>query len=91
MTTKPWECIGCSNTLGLLEGTELRPSPDVSCITRNSNLALTCPKCGQVKIWYSSDPINRAIYNLIDAMVGQFSKRLLATLGENTQRIEKKD
>ena len=82
-----WLCVECGLELGEVQGGELVPSekvPQANLRTRGPNLAVTCPNCGSVKTWYTADPIVRALYQLIDAMVTVAAKRMVTVLSEQT-------
>jgi hypothetical protein len=91
MSGKQWRCIGeeCSEVLGILEGNELRVGASVPTITRMSNLVLTCPECGTQKIWYSSDPIVRAAYQIVDTLASEFARRSVQHFGKHLQPSSK--
>lgn len=87
-----WFCINntCNHVLGVVRGSELNVSEDVpgSCIqTRGANLSIVCPKCGTTKIWYTSDPIVRAVYQFIDATITAGAHRFIMHLGEQRKNL----
>lgn len=64
-----WLCIDCGYVMGTVIGGELKPAGDVKEVRTNGpNLVLTCPTCGFVKQWYTSDPVVRAVYQLVNAI-----------------------
>lgn len=84
-----WMCISCGNVLGEMVGGELRPDksiPGDHFITRGPNLVVTCPHCGATKVFYTSDPIVRAMYQLVDALATGMARRTVAQLSEETIR-----
>lgn len=68
-----WVCIGCGTTLGNLIGKELVIDSSAEVKTQGANLVITCPKCNRKKVWYPSDPVLRAINQLIDALSSAMS------------------
>lgn len=86
-----WTCISCSAELGEVVAGELVVLvPAKNARTRGVNLVLTCPKCGAEKVWYSSDPIVRAVYQLVDAITGVAARRMVeVTSRELMNRLEK--
>jgi ribosomal protein S27E len=75
-----WYCVDCSTVLGKLQGGELigvKEVPSQNYETRGPNLKVTCPECGRVKIWFTSDNITRALYQLINAIAGESAKKML--------------
>jgi hypothetical protein len=80
-----WLCIDCGRVLGNVLGGELKPAvPPEQIITRGPNLVITCPECGFVKSWYTSDPIVKAVYQLVDAMSYAHAKRVLHLVSEGS-------
>ncbi len=89
MKTSDWRCINeqCGRTLGRVFGGEYQPSDDFSASkvqTRGPNLVITCPDCGTQKVWYTADPITRAMYQLVDAIATQGAKRMIRKVSELT-------
>lgn len=83
MARKKWLCIECGLELGQIEGGELRPAVHGShTITRGPNLLVECPDCGFKKVFYTADPIVRAMYQLIDAMSDGMANRMLFLLAD---------
>ena len=82
-----WLCVNCGLPLGTVAGGELVPSenvPHANIRTRGPNLVLVCPDCGQVKTFYTSDPIVRAMYQLVDAIATALARRVLSQLSDGT-------
>lgn len=80
-----WYCVSCGHVLGHVVGGEFQPAVGGECLmTRGPNLAVTCPECGTVKTFYTADPIVRAVYQFVDAIVTVMTRRLLANLSEAT-------
>ena len=89
MSSTDWYCVNYSHVIGHVVGKELTVADDVpgrNIRTRGVDLAVQCPECDRVKIWYTSDQINRAINQLIDAMASAFASRLVPKIGDITQR-----
>ena len=87
-----WLCINCGETLGFMQGGELKPAvPGEFLLTRGPNLVVTCPKCGSVKTFYTSDPVVRAMYQLVDALASALARRVVTLVSEGTLRIPNKD
>ena len=83
-----WHCVDCDHVLGQVIGRELSPDesvPHSNIRTRGVDLSITCPNCSRVKIWYTSDPVNRAINQLLDALTTAFVNRLVPMLGDVTR------
>lgn len=75
-----WFCVNqeCGFVLGNVVGSELHVGKEVTNVsTRGVNLAIVCPECSTLKIWYTADPIVRSIYQLIDAISAESAKRLI--------------
>jgi hypothetical protein len=85
-----WYCVSrsCGEQLGELVGKELRVTSGAKCITDGPNLIVECPKCGQTKVWYTSDTLVRATYQLVDAMVSLFIARALPKASRAIQSLE---
>ena len=84
-----WYCVNCGHVIGHVIGKELTPADDVpsnNVRTRGVDLSVQCPECDRVKIWYTSDAINRAINQLIDAVTTAFVHRLVPKLGDLTSK-----
>lgn len=77
-----WYCVSCGEVLGGVYGNELIPVIEGYLIkTSGPNLALTCPRCGQVKIWYTSDAVVRAIYQLVNALSSVAAQAMIEQIG----------
>jgi uncharacterized Zn finger protein len=82
-----WQCIECGAKLGDVMGGEFTPGEDVpqkNIHTRGPNLVVTCPHCGAIKTWYTSDPIVKATYQLVEAVTTQMAKRLIHQVSVGT-------
>ncbi len=84
-----WYCINedCRYELGSVLGGEYYPADSVSgghLQTRGPNLVVKCPGCGTQKVWYTADPITRAMYQLVDAVATQGARRMVKTFSEIT-------
>lgn len=85
-----WYCINCSFVLGEVIGSEFHVSKDVSgefIQTRGPNLKIKCPECGAIKIWYTSDPIVRAIYQLVDAIVSVAASQMVTKVAREIRSL----
>lgn len=90
-----WRCINnsCSRVLGYVRGGEFYPAEDVvgdNIHTRGPNLTVTCPDCGTIKMWYTADPITRALYQLVEAISSVAAKRMVRKVSELTMTQNKK-
>ena len=86
-----WYCINhsCGAVLGNVLGSELVLGNDIKgkdVQTRGPNLVIKCPQCSTPKVWYTSDPIVRSLYQLIDATVSVMAHRMMKEVGEKTHR-----
>jgi len=84
-----WFCINeeCRKVLGEVMGGEFFPGEGIIgkfLQTRGPNLVVTCPECGTQKVWYTADPITRALYQLVDAISTQSAKRMISKVSELT-------
>lgn len=78
-----WKCIGCGFVLGKVLGGELHPSVHGSNTrTAGPNLVVTCPECGSIKTFYTSDPVVRAIYQLLNATSAVAAESIMKKLSE---------
>jgi hypothetical protein len=89
MSKNAWYCINeeCNRELGEVLGSEFHPASDVggeNLQTRGPNLVVRCPNCGTPKVWYTADPITRAMYQLVDAISTQAAKRMISKVSEIT-------
>lgn len=86
-----WYCVNCSHVLGRIVGGELVPAVDgKNIITSGPNLNITCPKCGAVKVFYTSDPVVRAVYQLVHAISDVAARSMIAQLGKAVHDADKK-
>lgn len=75
-----WLCIECGDSLGNVVGGELHPTvPSIR--TSGVNLVVTCPNCGFVKTWYTSDSSSRAVHQLIDSMASEMAAAVVRNIG----------
>lgn len=86
-----WVCINndCGHILGEVIGGEFQPASDVCgdhLKTRGPNLVVACPNCDTVKVWYTADPLNRAIHQLIDTTVSVIVKRAVPEISREMHR-----
>lgn len=91
-----WYCVSCPKVLGEVLGGEFFPDDSISgklIQTRGPNLVVTCPDCSSKKVWYTADPIVRAMYQLVDAIVTVSANRMVFVVGKrlNEMMAEKKD
>lgn len=87
-----WKCVNdqCNRTLGQVLGGEFHPSEDFSADqlqTRGPNLVVKCPDCDTLKIWYTADPITRAMYQLVDAIATVGARKMVRVMGEETRKM----
>jgi hypothetical protein len=77
-----WVCISCGKVLGNVVGGEIYPAniPVNNVHTSGPNLIFTCDDCGATKVWYTSDPVVRAVYQLIDSVSSVAAKSMLSQL-----------
>lgn len=90
--TSPWYCVSCSHILGDVVGGEFQGGADLAgnaFVTRGPNLVVTCPECGAQKVWYTADPITRALYNLVDATVSVAAKQAMREFGPYIRGLSK--
>lgn len=88
-----WYCVNseCGEPLGNVLGAELYVSESVKEVhTKGVNVVLSCPKCGTKKVWYTSDAINRAMYQLIDAIAGQLAYRVMQDITKEQHKSKGK-
>jgi ribosomal protein S27E len=77
-----WMCISCGRSLGRVLGGEFYPNVDGANIRTNGpNLTVTCPDCGSVKTWYTSDPVVRAVYQLVEAVAEVSARAMIEQMG----------
>lgn len=78
-----WLCIQCGVSLGKVLGGELYPSVQGSNLrTSGPNLTVTCPDCGGVKTWYTSDAVVRAVYQLVSAVADVSAHAMVEQMGK---------
>ena len=86
-----WYCVNesCGAVLGVVSGNELEVAPAAvtEVLSKGPNIEVTC-KCGTKKVWYTSEPVVRAMYQLVDSMANMLVRRLwIATKPENVKKI----
>jgi Zn-finger protein len=85
-----WMCIGCGRSLGHVYGSEYYPTVEGKYLhTSGPNLVVTCPDCGAIKTFYTSDQIVRSLYQLINAMTDQVARAMVEQVGKAVNRIPK--
>ncbi len=85
-----WYCVSCNHVLGEVLGGEFKGAKDVPgdlIQTRGPNLVVTCPQCGGTKVWYTSDPITRALYQLVDAITTVSANRMVNVVGKRLHEM----
>lgn len=83
-----WLCIQCGTRLGGVFGGEIYPAvPGENLRTSGPNLTFTCPSCGQVKTWYTSDPVVRAVYQLVNAVASVAAKAMVDEVGKSVHQF----
>jgi hypothetical protein len=86
-----WVCINCSERLGGVFGGEFFPAVDGRNIRTNGpNLVITCPKCQTIKTWYLSDPVVRAVYQLVSAIADVAAKSMVEQIGKAIHNRDEK-
>lgn len=89
-----WYCIGCDFILGEVLGSELTLAEGVGgklVQTRGPNLVVVCPTCGAKKVWYTADPIVRAMYQLVDSIATVGAKRMVFIVGEELDKFRQEN
>jgi hypothetical protein len=87
-----WVCVNCGCTLGNVVAGELVVLvPPGHSITRGPHLVVTCPECAREKTFYTSDAVVRAVYQLIDAITGEFARRLVRELGTASMKMQRNE
>lgn len=78
-----WLCVSCGHILGNVVGGEFRPSvPSTYLRTSGPNLVVTCPECMVTKVWYTADPVVKAIYQLVDAISNVAARAMVNEVGK---------
>lgn len=86
-----WQCIDCGVSLGEVKGGELYPNLSGNEIrTQGPNLVVTCKACGFKKVWYTSDPVVRAIRQLVDVISDEAAGAMIKAMGRAVRDEEKK-
>jgi len=89
-----WYCIGCDKVLGFVLGSELVLAEDIGgklVQTRGPNLVIKCPTCESKKVWYTADPVVRAIYQLVEAISSVAAKRMVTAVADEIRNLPKAD
>ena len=82
MQKSDWLCIGCGKRLGGIFGGEFYPGvPGEYLRTAGPNLVVTCPDCGAKKTFYTSDPVVRAVYQLVEAIADVSAHAMVEQVG----------
>lgn len=90
-TKSTWVCINCGVSLGEVMGGELYPSVEGKYLrTHGPNLDVTCPECGAKKVFYTSDPIVRSIYQLVGVLSDVAAKAMIEQMGRYIHEQELK-
>jgi hypothetical protein len=83
MGRSDWVCISCGDRLGGVFGGEFHPAVEGKYLrTSGPNLVVTCPKCGAIKTFYTSDPVVRAVYQLVSAIADVAAKSMIEEIGK---------
>lgn len=78
-----WVCVSCGHSLGVVLGGEYHPSVEGQYIrTYGPNLSVVCPSCGATKVWYTSDPVVRAIYQLVNSLSSVAAQSMITQIGK---------
>jgi hypothetical protein len=85
-----WYCVQCSAVLGKVFGNEFVPDvPGANLRTSGPNLVVTCPECGATKVWYTSDPVVRAVYQLVNTLSAVAAKAMVEEIGAEIHKHQK--
>lgn len=86
-----WLCIACGYTLGEVMGGEFYPAIEGKYLrTHGPNLDATCPQCGAKKVFYTSDPVVRSIYQLVNVLSDVAARSMIEQLGRYLHEQEMK-
>lgn len=78
-----WFCVNCGRSLGKVHGGEFYPTVESSNIrTSGPNLTVTCPDCKTIKVWYTSDAVVRAVYQLVNALSDVAAQAMVKQIGK---------
>lgn len=84
-----WGCVRCGHVLGNIFGGEFYPSIEGKFLRTNGpNLVATCPSCSQSKTFYTSDPVVRSLFQLIDAISAEAAKAMIREMGKAVNNIK---
>lgn len=88
-----WYCVSCSFVLGHVIGGEFHPDTvhGENVRTSGPNLVVTCPECGATKVFYSADPVVRAVYQLVDAISTVAARSMIKSMGAAVHQMDKKE
>lgn len=86
-----WKCPDCDSFLGEVVGGELHPDRSNLIRTRGANLEIVCRGCGYVKVWYTNDPITRAMNQLIGVMSAEMVKTMMRQYTKARSEFSKND
>lgn len=82
-----WYCVGCGKVLGNVYGGEFYPGvPGENLRTSGPNLVVTCPDCKGKKTFYTSDPIVRAVYQLVGALAEVSAQAMTEQIGKTLHK-----
>lgn len=82
MARPEWLCVSCGEVLGVVQGGELYPEKGLATRTSGPNLVVVCSHCGFTKTWYTSDPVVRAVYQLVSAVSDVAAKSMINQIGK---------
>jgi hypothetical protein len=57
--------------------------------TSGPNVVLTCPNCSQLKTWYTSDQVVRAVYQLVNAISDVAAKAMVEQISHAMHKPDK--
>ena len=86
-----WYCPDCGTVLGRVIGGELQGIegiPSTAYETRGANLKVTCPNCQRAKVWYTSDTVVRAIFQLISSISSEVAFQAIKQMAAKVREGE---
>lgn len=90
MAKNDWRCVNpeCGRVLGSVIGGEFHPDVHGKYLrTSGPNLTVICPDCGSVKVFYTSDPMYRAMYQLLHAISDEAAKSMIDAMGKEVRNL----
>lgn len=85
-----WYCVQCGIALGKVFGNELVPNVPGHCLrTSGPNLVVACPECGAAKVWFTADPVVRAIYQLVNTLSSVAAQAMVEQIGAELHKKTK--